>query len=689
MWDNKDDHWTRDPRATNGKHLPNEVVAMYNLRGLLGSETVVRIRNFRLDTPSKMYRIYLEYCQFGDLYSFSDDYRGDPVGVPEPFLWHTFESLAVSGLLMEQGGLESNPINVWDVIVHRDYKLANVFLGSPSLDRYRGYPMPKVSDFGLAALLAAANPREPQDFGNCGTPFRRAPEQTDKALDLAKPMLLSSKTNVWGVGNVMWSLIENEDGDENLRWEDFDAYERRYASKKDRDEPRFGGRARKQYTNKIRQLIQQCVAYEPSERPTFKQILRLIRRNTASDDSVDDDLRCLPKSHPGFAKDMHTTRDRFPLGTLLQGVKAPKNLTELPGPPPQSHFDGGSDSDDSDEPGGAPGTELNARANTGSASGAPKVGLDKGVQPVTGQHRDRSPLQNSTPAHVDVQRATGKKRDGTPWRPRPETVQTSVGVKQLEPGPRQATPEAAEAPEAPREPDVVQRPDAPLSGTEAEEVAAAGKRKAKGTGKGRGKPKAKSEKRRKQPARRVKTNAQVENSEEDEEQPAAEASQHQTTRKLRSRGPRKVTSADDEQDDDAASASSGARKKRAEKKTGGRAGRGAKRGAGGPKVGLGEVAQEEEKEEKKEKADDDNIEFEEQSVRQKVAPKVKKGRGQKSGQGESDNDDHQKTNPSKRPTGGQRKRKAEGGASEHGDDDEHAVRERARGGSQGDRKRKK
>jgi len=66
LWLKKKEFWIQDARTTNDKLLPIEIVAMYNLRDLRGSETVVRIGNFRFDTPKKMYRIYMEYCGFGD-----------------------------------------------------------------------------------------------------------------------------------------------------------------------------------------------------------------------------------------------------------------------------------------------------------------------------------------------------------------------------------------------------------------------------------------------------------------------------------------------------------------------------------------------------------------------------------------------------------------------------------------------
>lgn len=142
-----------DSRATTVvKKLPVEIVSMYNLRSRIGANSVVGIRNFRLDTPNKMHRLYLEYCSNGDLWELIQSYHRKrtlsrdvgpglegPECIPEPFIWHTFECLATAGLLLECGELNADPISAWDLVVHRDFKLANVFLGSNLLDRFRGY----------------------------------------------------------------------------------------------------------------------------------------------------------------------------------------------------------------------------------------------------------------------------------------------------------------------------------------------------------------------------------------------------------------------------------------------------------------------------------------------------------------------------------------------------------------------
>jgi len=148
------EYWAKDPRpSTKGSDkLSVEAVSKYNLRNRQGASSVVSIRNFRLDTPRSFLRLYLEHCSYGALGMLVGGYTGQdgylqrraegqyPAWLPEPFLWHTFECLAMAGQLMRSGDLEDNPFIAWDPIVHRDYKLGNVFIGAATKDRYCYYP---------------------------------------------------------------------------------------------------------------------------------------------------------------------------------------------------------------------------------------------------------------------------------------------------------------------------------------------------------------------------------------------------------------------------------------------------------------------------------------------------------------------------------------------------------------------
>ena len=167
--------------------VPSEVVAQYRLRDLAEADNVVRIRNWRIRPQDRMHRIYLEYLPFGDAWKnvvahyrqrrHQDGRVDQGAWLAEPFIWHTFESLSIAGQLMAHGGMEPNPFNGWHSMVHRDIKLANMFLSYPRKDRYRKFPSVKLGDFGYAVFMAPNDPRPPPYIRAVGTPGARAPEQ--------------------------------------------------------------------------------------------------------------------------------------------------------------------------------------------------------------------------------------------------------------------------------------------------------------------------------------------------------------------------------------------------------------------------------------------------------------------------------------------------------------------------------
>jgi serine/threonine protein kinase len=96
----------------------------------------------------------MEYCPYGDLGKILEHHRNINQHVPEPLIWHIFESLVNAGLLMEQGGVDQ-PRAGWTRILHRDFKPQNAFLGlhpDPASGRndWAAYPTIKLGDYGLA-----------------------------------------------------------------------------------------------------------------------------------------------------------------------------------------------------------------------------------------------------------------------------------------------------------------------------------------------------------------------------------------------------------------------------------------------------------------------------------------------------------------------------------------------------------
>lgn len=150
---------------------------MLNLRPLIGSDRIANIyRWHQQDKDPHIFRIYMEFCNYGDLWGLIENYtpkvdaafniskRGF---IPEPFLWKLFEDVVIAGILMERGDLEPTT-KPWGVIVHRDWRSENVFLGENTSGLYEGYPTAKTADFGWCTILPVQEKTQPmfKDFTN-------------------------------------------------------------------------------------------------------------------------------------------------------------------------------------------------------------------------------------------------------------------------------------------------------------------------------------------------------------------------------------------------------------------------------------------------------------------------------------------------------------------------------------------
>ena len=313
-----------------------------------------------------------------------------------------FESLAIAGLIMERGELEQGglpPIEpTWrDVIVHRDLKISNIFLGTPLNDKYRGYPAPKLADFGLTVMIPKNDKRKAKHFNNAGTILARPPEQVDYAG------IPSSATNVWGAGSVIWGLIELQEGDDSkanaLPWDDDKATaEARAEARNERETLDVTDEATDVYSPELIKLVRQCLHFKQGLRLDFWTLLKRIRRYTsgsAGSDARTRGLRDAAEDHPGFRKDFQTDGDKYPLGSLLRDVRTPPDglggMGCMPAPPPPKGDDEDSSSDD-EERGGDRGTVLRE-------SGKPRTRI---VAP-----RERTPFDRSDTSSSDSDSSSG------------------------------------------------------------------------------------------------------------------------------------------------------------------------------------------------------------------------------------------------------------------------------------------
>jgi serine/threonine protein kinase len=212
---------------------------------------------------------YNRFCPLRDLHDLMNKHYTRARGIPEQFLWYLFECLCIAGLVLEHGESEKAPVANWTPIVHRDMKMGNVFLGLPSETHYRCYPVPKLGDFGLAITLPDGRLTDDDDLDTFGTDANMPIEQIRSLMSqmddgkLSWP--LTSKANVWGVANIVASLVIQQEGFQEF----YDFKERR--------EPFFNATQENRYSQELRDLITDCMRFDPNRRPDLTRVLANIR----------------------------------------------------------------------------------------------------------------------------------------------------------------------------------------------------------------------------------------------------------------------------------------------------------------------------------------------------------------------------------------------------------------------------
>lgn len=272
--------------------------------------------------------------------------RDDPFLVPEQFLWYVFECLCIAGLLLEHGEMEKNPMGNWTPIVHRDMKLSNVFLSLPSDTNYRCYHMPKLGDFGLAIFLPGGQVSG-QDLR--GTLDNMPIEQDPRAMSehgISWP--LTSKANVWGIANIVASLLTRKEG-----FGDWDRF-RKY-----KEAVWYDGDLAT-YSDELREIIEECMRFDPKDRPDLAYVLNKIRARRLH--AQDASLRIAPAYSPIWTRH-RIDAEILDLVCTVEGVNTMEALAD--GSNKQSEaktkiyrLSGAFDADYPAKVGGEAGTEL-------------------------------------------------------------------------------------------------------------------------------------------------------------------------------------------------------------------------------------------------------------------------------------------------------------------------------------------
>ncbi|KAG9516806.1 DUF1365-domain-containing protein, partial [Aureobasidium melanogenum] len=167
------------------------------------------------------YKLYFEYCPHGDLHtqimaqreekrSYRVSKAKTPGGHPrrklqvirdvpfhEGFIWRMFEALAKCAVAMERAN-----------VLHGDLCPTNIFLGASDPNRFKIWPIPKLSDFGSSRHI---------DFmtrNRFGT-WEEAMQVSFTPPELARPngeyevpgLKVTHKTNVWQIGMVIACMM--------------------------------------------------------------------------------------------------------------------------------------------------------------------------------------------------------------------------------------------------------------------------------------------------------------------------------------------------------------------------------------------------------------------------------------------------------------------------------------------------
>ena len=294
--------------------------------------------------------MHIEYCPYGDLANLFEYHYENDKPIPEPLLWHIFESLVNVGLLMEQGGITQAEAG-WTQILHRDLKPSNAFLSVhpqpvPSGFNWAAYPTIKLGDYGLAVETSPTDTRNPGDFTGAGTPSYQAPEQIHVEGDNDPPRL-TSKTDVFGVGITVMTLMSRY---QSVGVED-DWSAAREGSRHPTNLPHLTEEAAADYSEELVNLVYDCVEYDQNDRPSFSEVRNTILHYTQGEGGLpQDDLA--DGMRVGGVQQMHQIGlryDRWAVGNPLIVPANPPPVTAPPVNRPAHRYFTSDEDEDQDE----------------------------------------------------------------------------------------------------------------------------------------------------------------------------------------------------------------------------------------------------------------------------------------------------------------------------------------------------
>ena len=212
--------------------------------------------------PQQELHLYMEYCSGGDLGSYIRSLHKKNEYAPESYVWSVLSQLVVAlyrchygenppdAGAEEQKGLRSKLVSKEQansyMILHRDLKPDNVFLGDDNLV--------KLGDFGLSKLMQS------HDFASTyvGTPYYMSPE-----ILASEPYTLQS--DIWSLGCIMYELC--------ARLPPFNGNS--YLELVQRIKVGIFPEIPAMYSPELQSVIKSCLKVNPNSRPTTRKLLNL------------------------------------------------------------------------------------------------------------------------------------------------------------------------------------------------------------------------------------------------------------------------------------------------------------------------------------------------------------------------------------------------------------------------------
>ncbi|KAK6424308.1 hypothetical protein LTR95_016412, partial [Oleoguttula sp. CCFEE 5521] len=265
--------WAGHPAPPGGPSLLREVGAMRALENS-DCQNLVKLIGWNVYPGRNLYRLELEYCSHGDLFHGPwRRYHNAREPIPEPAIWAILYGLVEACVVLEQGHTDT-PLDGWQPIVHRDFKLDNVFLGDfldPAEDPdspFPTYPIPKLGDFGFALQLDDADAAIP-DPTHSGTDYYAAPEQ----MQGQNRWLLTTKTNVFGIGIIALALMSRKQGNAPVTLAAWQKGKGVYFPASTRS-----------YSQELRDIVKRCLYKTAAKRPSVLELRELLEENCCGPD---------------------------------------------------------------------------------------------------------------------------------------------------------------------------------------------------------------------------------------------------------------------------------------------------------------------------------------------------------------------------------------------------------------------